>query len=223
DFCATGKEGFRRNLAAHEIIDQVLTVQADFGRRVSHIVFMGMGEPLLNTENVVKAIKSLNQDVGIGQRWMTVSTVGIPDRIRKLAQHQLQVTLAVSLHASNQALREKLIPSARKYPLKDLLAECREYVNLTGRRVSFEYILLAGVNDDIKQAAELAQLLRGFQSHVNLIPYNPIQEADYQRPSSSRIQAFVNVLKQQQIAVSVRYSRGLEADAACGQLRAKQL
>ena len=223
DFCATGKEGFRRNLAAHEIIDQVLTVQADFGRRVSHIVFMGMGEPLLNTENVVKAIASLNQDVGIGQRWMTVSTVGIPDRIRKLAQHQLQVTLAVSLHASNQALREKLIPSAHKYPLKDLLAECREYVNLTGRRVSFEYILLAGVNDDIKQAAELAQLLRGFQSHVNLIPYNPIQEADYQRPSSSRIQAFFNTLKQQQIATSVRYSRGLEADAACGQLRAKQL
>jgi 23S rRNA (adenine2503-C2)-methyltransferase len=223
DFCATGKGGFRRNLAQHEIIDQVLTVQTDFQRRVSHIVFMGMGEPLLNTENVVAAIKSLNQDVGIGQRCMTLSTVGIPGRILKLAQHRLQVTLAVSLHASNQALRAKLIPSASKYPLEDLLAECREYVNLTGRRVTFEYILLAGVNDQIEQAAELAQLLRGFQSHVNLIPYNPIQEADYQRPSSSRIQAFVNVLKQQQIAVSVRYSRGLEADAACGQLRAKQL
>ncbi len=223
DFCATGKGGFRRNLAPHEIIDQVLTVQADFQRRVSHIVFMGMGEPLLNTENVVRAIESLNQDVGIGQRCITLSTVGIPGRIRQLAQHQLQVTLAVSLHASNQALREKLIPSARKYPLEDLLAECREYVNLTGRRLTFEYILLAEVNDHTKQAAELAQLLRGFQSHVNLIPYNPIQEADYQRPSTSRIQAFVNTLKQQQIAVSVRYSRGLEADAACGQLRTKQL
>lgn len=222
DFCATGKGGFGRNLAPHEIIDQVLTVQTDFGRRVSHIVFMGMGEPLLNLENAVAAIKSLNEDVGIGQRCMTLSTVGIPNRIRQLAQYQLQVTLAVSLHASNQALREKLIPSARKYPLEDLLAECREYVNLTGRRVSFEYILLAGVNDDIKQAAKLAQLLRGFQSHVNLIPYNPIQEADYQRPSSSQIQAFVSTLKQQRIATSVRYSRGLEADAACGQLRAKQ-
>ncbi len=223
DFCATGKGGFRRNLTPHEIIDQVLTVQTDVGRRVSHIVFMGMGEPLLNLENVVAAIKSLNEDVGIGQRCMTLSTVGIPGRILRLAHYQLQVTLAVSLHASNQALREKLIPSARKYPLEDLLAECREYVNLTGRRVSFEYILLAGVNDDIKQAAELAQLLRGFQSHVNLIPYNPIQEADYQRPRSSQIQAFVSTLKQQRIATSVRYSRGLEADAACGQLRAKQL
>ncbi|NHC35566.1 23S rRNA (adenine(2503)-C(2))-methyltransferase RlmN [Scytonema millei] len=223
DFCATGKGGFRRNLAPHEIIDQVLTVQSDFQRRVSHIVFMGMGEPLLNTENVVAAIQSLNQDVGIGQRCMTLSTVGIPGRILKLAQYQLQVTLAVSLHASNQATREKLIPSAQKYSLHDLLSECREYVRLTGRRVTFEYVLLAGVNDGIKQAAELAQLLRGFQSHVNLIPYNPIREADYQRPSSSQIQAFVNVLKQQQIAVSVRYSRGLEAEAACGQLRAQQL
>ncbi len=219
DFCATGKGGFSRNMAIHEIIDQVLTVQEDFQRRVSHIVFMGMGEPLLNTENVVRAIKSLNEDVGIGQRLITLSTVGIRDRIRQLAQHQLQVTLAISLHASNQALREQLIPSARHYPLKDLLAECREYVHLTGRRVTFEYVLLAEVNDNPEQAAELAQLLRGFQSHVNLIPYNPIKEADYQRPSSRRIQAFVNVLKQEHIAVSVRYSRGLEADAACGQLR----
>lgn len=223
DFCATGKGGFSRNLASHEIIDQVLTVQADFERRVSHIVFMGMGEPLLNTENVVKSIQSLNQDVGIGQRCMTVSTVGIRDRIRQLAQHQLQITLAVSLHASNQALRQQLIPSARKYPLEDLLAECREYVHLTGRRITFEYILLAGVNDQTQQAAELAQLLRGFQTHVNLIPYNPISEVEYQRPNASRIQAFANVLRQQQIAVSVRYSRGLEADAACGQLRAKKL
>lgn len=219
DFCATGKGGFSRNVGRHEIIDQVLTVQEDFQRRVSHIVFMGMGEPLLNTENVVGSIKSLNEDVGIGQRCMTLSTVGIRDRIRQLAQHDLQVTLAVSLHACNQALREQLIPSARRYPLEDLLAECREYVQLTGRRVTFEYVLLAGVNDLPEHAAELASLLRGFQSHVNLIPYNPIREADYKRPSSQRIQAFVNVLKQQQIAVSVRYSRGLEADAACGQLR----
>ena len=220
DFCATGKGGFNRNLARHEIIDQVLTVQEDFHRRVSHIVFMGMGEPLLNLENVLLAIKSLNQDVGIGQRCMTLSTVGIRDRIRQLAQQQKQVTLAVSLHASNQTLREQLIPSACRYPLENLLTECREYVQLTSRRITFEYVLLAGVNDFPEQAAELSQLLRGFQSHVNLIPYNPIREADYQRPSPRRIQDFVNILKQQQIAVSVRYSRGLEADAACGQLRA---
>lgn len=223
DFCATGKGGFLRNLAAYEIIDQVLTVQADFGRRVSHIVFMGMGEPLLNTDSVLKAIKSLNQDVGIGQRCMTVSTVGIRDRIRKLAQHQLQVTLAVSLHASNQALREKLIPSASNYPIQDLLAECREYVQVTGRRVSFEYILLAGVNELPEQAVELAQLLRGFQCHVNLIPYNPIAEAEYKRPSSRAIQDFTSILTQHQIATSVRYSRGLDANAACGQLRTTQV
>jgi 23S rRNA (adenine2503-C2)-methyltransferase len=222
-FCATGKGGFNRNLARHEIIDQVLTVQGDFQRRVSHIVFMGMGEPLLNTENVVGAIKSLNEDVGISQRAMTLSTVGVPNRIRQLAQHHLQVTLAVSLHGSNQSLREQLIPSAHSYLLENLLADCREYVQITGRRVTFEYVLLSGVNDLPQQAVELAQLLRGFQSHVNLIPYNPIREADYQRPNSVRIQAFVNVLKQQQIAVSVRYSRGLEADAACGQLRATKL
>jgi len=222
DFCATGKGGYKRNLARHEIVDQVLTVQEDFQQRVSNIVFMGMGEPLLNTDNVLAAIQSLNQDVGIGQRNITVSTVGISDRIRQFAQNQLQVTLAVSLHAPNQTLREKLIPSARPYKIDDLLTECREYVEITGRRVSFEYILLAGVNDLPEHAAELAKRLRGFQSHVNLIPYNPIFEVDYQRPNRDRIQAFVKVLKQHHIAVSVRYSRGLEADAACGQLRANK-
>ncbi|MBD2771242.1 23S rRNA (adenine(2503)-C(2))-methyltransferase RlmN [Iningainema tapete] len=223
DFCATGKGGFKRNLGRHEIVDQVLTVQEDFGRRVSNVVFMGMGEPLLNVDHVVGAIKSLNIDVGIGQRLMTVSTVGISSRIRQLAQHNLQVTLAVSLHAPNQALREQLIPSAHPYKIEDLLAECREYVEITGRRVTFEYILLAGVNDLPEHAMELAHRLRGFQSHVNLIPYNPIQEADYKRPSPHRIQAFVKVLEQQKIAVSVRYSRGLEADAACGQLRSSKI
>jgi 23S rRNA (adenine2503-C2)-methyltransferase len=220
DFCATGKGGFVRNLTTAEIVDQVLTVQADFQQRVSNVVFMGMGEPLLNTENVVAALRCLNQDVGIGQRTMTVSTVGIPDRIRKLAASQLRATLAVSLHASNQALREQLIPSAKHYPLEALLNECREYVQLTGRRVTFEYILLAGLNDCPEHAIELAQQLRGFQSHVNLIPYNPISEVDYQRPSPQRIQTFVNALKAKHIVVSVRQSRGLAADAACGQLRA---
>jgi 23S rRNA (adenine2503-C2)-methyltransferase len=222
DFCATGKGGYKRNLGRHEIVDQVLTVQEDFQQRVSHVVFMGMGEPLLNTDNVLAALRVLNKDIGIGARSLTVSTVGIRDRIRQLAQHHLQITLAVSLHASNQALREQLIPSARPYPLADLLTECREYVEITGRRITFEYILLAGVNDLPEHALELAQCLRGFQNHVNLIPYNPIPEVDYKRPNSDRIQAFVNILKQQQIAVSVRYSRGLEADAACGQLRASK-
>ena len=222
DFCATGKGGFSRNLKAYEIVDQVLTVQEDFQQRVSNVVFMGMGEPLINLDEVVKAVKSLNQDVGIGQRSLTVSTVGIPNRIRALAQHKLQITFAVSLHASNQALREQLIPSAKNYPLSRLLAECREYVEITGRRVTFEYVLLSGVNDSPQQAQELAQHLKGFQTHVNLIPYNPISEADYQRPTTQRIEQFTNVLEKAKIAVSVRYSRGLEANAACGQLRASR-
>ena len=223
DFCATGKGGFTRNLEIHEIVDQVLTVQNDFNRRVSHIVFMGMGEPLLNIKNIIAAIECINKDVGIGQRMMTVSTVGIPGKISQFSEYKLQVTLAVSLHAPNQKLREQLIPSARHYPIDKLIAECRDYVKITGRRLSFEYILLGGLNDLPEQAIELAHLLHGFQSHVNLIPYNPIQEVDYQRPSPQRIKAFVQALKQEHIAVSVRYSRGLEADAACGQLRAAKV
>jgi 23S rRNA (adenine2503-C2)-methyltransferase len=222
DFCATGKSGFTRNLKAHEIVDQVLTVSEDFEQRVSHVVFMGMGEPLLNSEEVISAVKSLNQDVGIGQRSLTVSTVGVPNQIPRLAEEQLQITLAISLHASNQSLREQLIPSGGGYPLEQIMADCRDYVKRTHRRVTFEYILLAGFNDTPDHAQELAQLLRGFQTHVNLIPYNPISEVDYQRPSKKRIQAFQSVLEDANIAVSVRYSRGLEADAACGQLRANQ-
>jgi 23S rRNA (adenine2503-C2)-methyltransferase len=223
DFCATGKGGFTRNLKAHEIIDQVLTVQSDFEQRVSNVVFMGMGEPMANIEEVVSAVNSLNHDVGIGARSLTVSTVGIPGKIQQLAQHRLQIVLAVSLHASNQTLREQLIPSAQKYTLNHLLDECRDYVQVTGRRVTFEYVLLAGVNDLPENAKELTQCLKGFQTHVNLIPYNPISEVDYQRPKSHRIREFTAILEQAKIAVSVRYSRGLEADAACGQLRASKV
>ena len=224
DFCATGKGGFTRNLKANEIVDQVLTVQEDFGQRVSNVVFMGMGEPMANIEQVVAAVKCLNQDVGIGARSLTVSTVGIPGKIQQLAQHQLQIVLAVSLHASNQALRQQLIPrAASKYTLDDLLDECRDYVQVTRRRVTFEYVLLSGVNDLPENARELAQKLKGFQTHVNLIPYNPISEVDYQRPRHYRIKDFTNILETANIPVSVRYSRGLEADAACGQLRASKV
>jgi 23S rRNA (adenine2503-C2)-methyltransferase len=219
DFCATGKSGFTRHLQAHEILDQVLTVQEDFDQRVSHVVYMGMGEPLANFENVLKSIHGLNQDVGIGQRSLTISTVGVPGQIRALAQENLQITFAVSLHAPNQALRESIIPTAVHYPIAELLDECREYVEITRRRISFEYILLAGVNDLPDHAAELATHLRGFQSHVNLIPYNPITEVPFERPGKKRINVFRQILQDHKIAVSVRYSKGLEADAACGQLR----
>lgn len=219
DFCATGKGGFRRNLAKHEIIDQVLTVQEVMQQRVSHIVFMGMGEPLLNYDNLVGAIAVINKDIGIGQRNITVSTVGIPNQIPRFAEEHLQVTLAVSLHAPTQEVRAQVIPSADRYPLAALMNDCREYVDITGRRISFEYTLLAGVNDSPEQAEELANLIRGFQSHVNLIPYNPVDDADYKRPSERAIQTFVRILEDYKIAVSVRRTRGLEADAACGQLR----
>jgi 23S rRNA (adenine2503-C2)-methyltransferase len=222
NFCATGKGGFTRNLQSHEIVDQVLTVQEDFQERVSNVVFMGMGEPLANLPKVVQAVECLNKVVGIGQRALTLSTVGLPGKIRELAQYQLQVTFAVSLHAPNQTLRQALIPSARHYPLQQLLADCRAYVETTGRRISFEYVLLAGVNDQPSHAEELAKRLRGFQSHVNLIPYNPISEVDYQRPATEQINQFAQILEGHRLAVSVRYSRGVEANAACGQLRASR-
>ncbi|HIK36331.1 MULTISPECIES: 23S rRNA (adenine(2503)-C(2))-methyltransferase RlmN [unclassified Thermosynechococcus] len=223
DFCATGKGGYRRNLASHEIIDQVLTIQSEMERRVSHVVFMGMGEPLLNLKAVLQAVTSLNRDIGIGQRHITISTVGIPQQIQRLAQYQLQTTLAVSLHAPNQVLRAQLIPSAKHYPLSQLIADCRAYVQQTGRRVTFEYTVLAEVNDRPQHAEELAQLLRGFQSHVNLIPYNPITEAAYQRPTEQRLRQFLSQLQALGVTASIRRSRGLDRQAACGQLRQAQL
>jgi 23S rRNA (adenine2503-C2)-methyltransferase len=224
-FCATGKEGLKRSLAVHEIVDQVLSVREVMGRRPSHVVFMGMGEPLLNTENVLKAIACLCRDLGMAQRRITISTVGVPRTLPSLAEQALallgrtQFTLAVSLHAPDQSLRQELIPTARAYPIDELLEDCRRYVALTGRRVSFEYILLGGLNDLPRQAEALARRLRGFQSHVNLIPYNPIEEETFQRPSAERVEAFRSVLARRHIAVSVRASRGLDQDAACGQLR----
>lgn len=224
-FCATGKGGLQRSLAVHEIVDQVLSVREAMGRRPSHVVFMGMGEPLLNSEVVLAAIDCLCRDLGMAQRQITVSTVGVPRTLPTLAGRALdrlgraQFTLAVSLHAPDQRLREELIPTAHAYPIEELLEDCRRYVTITGRRVSFEYILLGGLNDQPRHAAALAALLRGFQSHVNLIPYNPIEEEEFQRPSPAAVEAFRMALARRHTAVSVRASRGLDQDAACGQLR----
>ena len=224
-FCATGKDGLQRSLHTHEIVDQVLSVREAMDRRPSHIVFMGMGEPLLNSQAVLEAIRCLNDDLGIGQRRITVSTVGVPKTLPQLAELALetlgraQFTLAVSLHAPNQQLREELIPTARAYPYDDLLEDCRHYLAVTGRRVSFEYILLGNLNDRPQHAEELADRVGGFQSHVNLIAYNPIEEEEFQRPSRERIEGFRRVLERRGIAVSLRASRGLDQDAACGQLR----
>jgi 23S rRNA (adenine2503-C2)-methyltransferase len=224
-FCATGKGGLQRSLATHEIVDQVLSIREVMDRRPSHVVFMGMGEPLLNIESVLEAIRCFNDDLGIGQRRITVSTVGVPrtlPRLAELAMERLgraQFTLAVSLHAPNQELREELIPTAHAYPYDDLLDDCRHYLAITGRRVSFEYILLGGLNDHPAHAEELADRVGGFQSHVNLIAYNPIEEEEFQRPSPERINGFRRVLERRGVAVSLRASRGLDQNAACGQLR----
>jgi 23S rRNA (adenine2503-C2)-methyltransferase len=224
-FCATGKGGLQRSLRVHEIVDQVLSIREAMERRPSHVVFMGMGEPLLNVDAVLAAVACLCRDLGMAQRQITVSTVGVPKALPQLAERALeqlgraQFTLAVSLHAPEQRLREQLIPTASAYPIERLLDDCRRYVAITGRRVSFEYILLGGVNDQPRHAEALARLLRGFQSHVNLIAYNPIAEEDFRRPSPEAVETFRAALAQRRIAVSVRASRGLDADAACGQLR----
>ncbi|WP_413359704.1 23S rRNA (adenine(2503)-C(2))-methyltransferase RlmN [Prochlorococcus sp. MIT 1201] len=224
-FCASGKGGLQRSLATHEIVDQVLSLREAMDRRPSHVVFMGMGEPLLNIEAVLAAIRCLNIDLGIAQRRITVSTVGVPHTLPQLAELAMkrlgraQFTLAVSLHAPNQELRERLIPTACAYPFETLLQDCRHYLAVTGRRVTFEYILLGALNDQPQHAEELADRVRGFQSHVNLIAYNPIDDEGFQRPNPETIKAFRRVLEQRGVAVSLRASRGLDQNAACGQLR----
>ena len=224
-FCASGKGGLQRSLATHEIVDQVLSLREAMDRRPSHVVFMGMGEPLLNIEAVLASIRCLNMDLGIAQRRITVSTVGVPHTLPQLAELAMkrlgraQFTLAVSLHAPNQELRERLIPTACAYPFETLLQDCRHYLAVTGRRVTFEYILLGALNDQPQHAEELADRVRGFQSHVNLIAYNPIDDEGFQRPNPETIEAFRRVLEQRGVAVSLRASRGLDQNAACGQLR----
>ncbi len=224
-FCATGKGGLQRSLATHEIVDQLLSVREAMDRRPSHVVFMGMGEPLLNIDAVLEAIRCFNDDLGIGQRRITLSTVGVPRTLPRLAElmterlGRAQFTLAVSLHAPNQELREQLIPTAYTYPFDALLEDCRHYIAITGRRVSFEYILLGGINDHRAHAEELADRVGGFQSHVNLIAYNSIEEEAFARPSPERVASFRQVLERRGVAVSLRASRGRDQNAACGQLR----
>ncbi len=222
-FCATADCGFVRNLSAGEIVDQVLTLQATGGQRVTHVVFMGMGEPLLNTDNVLKAIRLLHDEIGISMRRMTISTVGITPAIRELAAMDLQLTLAVSLHAPDQELRQSLIPLSGKYPLDELIAACHDYANLTKRRVTFEYMLLAGINDSPAQAAGLGRLLKGSLCHVNLIPYNEVVGKGFRRPAKDTIAAFRQALEVAGIEVTQRFERGHSVSAACGQLRRRQL
>ncbi len=224
-FCATGKEGLKRSLKASEILDQILFIENEMNRKVTNIVFMGMGEPLLNIDDLLLSIRSINEDFQISQRKITVSTVAVPKMISKLSAKSFQMlgncqfTLAISLHASNQQTREKIIPSAKHYEIKNIIKDCKKFVSDTGRRVSFEYLMLNGVNDKLEHAYELSNLLKGFQCHVNLIQYNQIDEVEFKRTSSKNLQLFQSRLINNGIAVSLRKSRGLDKNAACGQLR----
>ncbi len=183
---------------------------------------MGMGEPLMNFDNVIKALRLLNDEVGIGMRRMTVSTVGIPAAIRKLAELDLQITLAISLHAPDDALRRQLIPISASHSLDELIHTCRDYADVTKRRITFEYLLLAGVNDSPAQAAALAKLLHRTLCNINLIPFNEVEGIPYKRPSRAAIAAFRAVLEEAGIEVTQRMERGHAISAACGQLRRRQ-
>jgi len=226
-FCATGQQGFTRNLSTAEIVEQVLhfarpsRASGPEARRVTNVVFMGMGEPLANTNHTLEAIRWLVDPRGLDlrARGVTVSTVGLRSGIRRLAETGLQVNLTISLHAPDDELRHRLIPTSRGTSVEDLVEAGRDYIARTGRRVTFAYALLEGVNDEPEQARALARRIRGMQAHVNLIPYNPTAGEGLRRPSLARVRAFQQALQAEGINATVRIERGVQIAAACGQLR----
>lgn len=226
-FCATATMRFGRNLTAGEIVDEVLTAADNSPHgRVSHVVVMGMGEPMLNYEHLLTALRLLHEEVGLSYRHLTISTAGHVPGIRRLAEEGLPVTLALSLHAPNDELREKLIPMSKKWGVGDVMEAVRYYTEKTGRRVTLEYLLLAGVNDEVEHAHQLARLVRGsgreLIAHVNLIPWNPAETfGQFEAPSRERIRAFRSALEEYGISVTQRMERGQDIDAACGQLAVK--
>jgi 23S rRNA (adenine2503-C2)-methyltransferase len=222
-FCATGKFPFGRNLKAHEIVEQAVDAVRILGaedRRLSHVVFMGMGEPMANYAAVVESVRQMADPelLGISPRRIVVSTSGLIPRIEQLAEERLPVTLAISLHAARDELRNVLVPINRKYPVRDLVGAAQGYATKTGRRVSYEWVLLAGVNDTERDAKELGALLRRKLAHVNLIPFNPVEDTPYKAPDRAAIRQFKEMVEAQGLNVTVRDTRGREADAACGQL-----
>jgi 23S rRNA (adenine2503-C2)-methyltransferase len=227
-FCSSGQDGVIRNLEPGEIVEQVLTVnemagsgviQADSRRsRIDHVVLMGMGEPLLNYKSVIKAVRLINSEMGIGARNITISTVGIVPGILELAGENLQVTLAISLHAPNDELRERLIPGMTRWRIQDILDACRQYIQQTGRRVTFEYCMLDKINDGVTEARELAKILKGINCHVNLIRYNPVSSLPFHASPRKQVRVFRDILHSAGIQVTQRLQRGVDIDAACGQL-----
>jgi 23S rRNA (adenine2503-C2)-methyltransferase len=231
-FCATGAGGFSRNLTPGEILAQVLAVseaakpvhQMDRAgnARVDHVTFMGMGEPLLNYDATLKALSLLNSEVGIAARNLTVSTAGLVPGIKKLAEENLQITLAVSLHAPDDRLRARLMPGVSRWSVAEVLEACRDYISRTGRRVTFEYCLLRDVNDSETDAGRLSVLLRGMNCHVNLIPFNGVEGLGVSPASGERVKRFRETLERAGIQVTQRMERGADIDAACGQLRRRE-
>ena len=220
-FCATGQAGFERHLTTGEIVEQVVRAAREAApRRVSNIVFMGMGEPLANYDAVWGAVERLHGDIGISARHLTVSTVGIIPGIKRLTEEELPVNLAVSLHAANDELRDELVPINRRYPLADLAEACADYLSVKNRRLSFEWAVIDGVNDRDSDALELADLARALRAHVNLIPLNPTPGYPVRGSSPERVRAFCDLLRDRGANATVRRNRGTEIDAACGQLRA---
>lgn len=222
-FCASAIGGLTRNITAGEMVGQILAVQNRENVRISNIVLMGSGEPLDNYENVLKFIKLVNHDKGlnISQRKITLSTCGIVPKIKMLADEQLQVTLAISLHASQNDVRSHTMPINKKYSIESLLDACRYYIERTNRRITFEYALINNVNDDELQATKLGEMLQGLLCHVNLIPINDVKEKEYFASNNKKIKRFMNILKRYGVTTTIRRELGSDINAACGQLRQK--
>lgn len=222
-FCASALNGFTRNLTPGEMLSQVYEIQRATGERVSHVIVMGTGEPLDNYDNLISFIRLLSHERGlrISQRNITVSTCGLADQIRELAEEKLQITLAISLHAPNDEIRRKTMPVAERYSMDEIFTVCREYFEKTGRRITFEYSLIRGVNDRVEHARQLAKRCQGFPCHINLIPLNEVKERNLSRSDRADIARFKSILEQSAGNVTVRREMGSDIDAACGQLRKK--
>ena len=221
NFCASGIAGFIRNLEAGEILSQIYTAQKDLGIKVSHIVMMGVGEPLDNFDNVIRFLSLVTDENGqnLSMRNISLSTCGVVSGIYKLMEKKLQLTLSISLHAPNDEIRSKTMPVNKKWNVDTLLKACRDYTKETSRRISFEYAMISGVNDSDECAKELASKLKGMLCHVNLIPVNSVKERDYTRSNDQRIQSFIRILEKYSINVTVRRTLGSDINASCGQLR----
>lgn len=221
-FCASTRNGKARNLSAGEIIGQVMTVQKDLGERISNIVMMGIGEPLDNYDEVLKFLEIVNHPSGlnIGHRHITLSTCGLVPKIKDLADRQLQITLSVSLHAADDETRSEIMPVNRRYSISQLMEACRYYIKKINRRISFEYTLISGVNDNSAEAEKLLKLLHGMLCHVNLIPVNPVKETGFKQGSRAKIEEFQRILESGGISATIRREMGADISAACGQLRA---